>query len=107
MYVSADMMQHRALLIGSMIIALYIYLGGVLDEKKVGRALSRTGEIFSGVEKRISGFHEPERNQNSTFLHPRRGSPAKTPLNAPKNTSFWVFSNASPIFQNARTPKML
>jgi hypothetical protein len=31
--------------------------GGVLDVKKVGRALSRTGEIFSVVERRISGFH--------------------------------------------------
>jgi hypothetical protein len=29
--------------------------GGVLDVKKMGRALSRTGELFSGVEKWISG----------------------------------------------------
>jgi hypothetical protein len=32
-------------------------VGGVLDVKKVGRALSRVGEFFSGVEKWISGFH--------------------------------------------------
>ena len=37
---------------------IYIYiLGGVLDVKKVGRALSRAGGLFSGVEKWISGFH--------------------------------------------------
>jgi hypothetical protein len=34
-----------------------LVLGGVLDVKKVGRALSRTGELLSGVEKWISGFH--------------------------------------------------
>jgi hypothetical protein len=32
----------------------------------------------------------------------RRGSPAKTPLNAPKNTSLWVLSGIPPKFQNAR-----
>ena len=31
-------------------------VGGVLGVKKVGRALSRTGELFSGVEKWIPGF---------------------------------------------------
>jgi hypothetical protein len=65
--------------------------GGVLDVKKVGRALS------PGTK----------RNRKSTFLHPRprRGSPAKNPLSAPKNTSLWVFSGISPKFQNARAPK--
>jgi hypothetical protein len=32
---------------------------GVLDVKKVGRALFWTGELFSGVEKRVSVFHYP------------------------------------------------
>jgi hypothetical protein len=49
----------------------------------VDRALSRTGELFSGVEKWIYGFHYPERNRKSAFLYPRRGPPAKNPLNAP------------------------
>jgi hypothetical protein len=37
----------------------WYYIGGVLDvkRKKVGRALSRTGELFSGVENWVSGFH--------------------------------------------------
>jgi hypothetical protein len=35
----------------------FLAIGGVLDVKKVGRALSRTGELLSGVEKWISGFH--------------------------------------------------
>jgi hypothetical protein len=34
-----------------------VVLGGVLDVKKVGRAPPRTGGLFSGVEKWISGFH--------------------------------------------------
>jgi hypothetical protein len=37
------------------------------------------GGLFSGVEKWISGL-----------LHPRRGSPAKEPLNTPKNSSFFI-----------------
>ena len=36
---------------------VYLALGGVLGVKKVGRALSRTEELFSGVENWISGFH--------------------------------------------------
>jgi hypothetical protein len=35
----------------------WLLTGGVLDVKKVGRALSQTGELPSGVEKWISGFH--------------------------------------------------
>jgi hypothetical protein len=31
--------------------------GGVLDIKKMGMALLRTGELFSGVEKWVSGSH--------------------------------------------------
>jgi hypothetical protein len=30
---------------------MILQVGGVLDVKKVGRALSQTGELFSGVEK--------------------------------------------------------
>jgi hypothetical protein len=37
--------------------AVMVMAGGVLDVNKVGRALSRTGELFSGVEKWISGSH--------------------------------------------------
>jgi hypothetical protein len=46
-------------------------MGGVLDVKKVGRALPRTGELFSGVgvEKWISGFHycSPKETENPLF----------------------------------------
>jgi hypothetical protein len=34
-----------------------LIVGGVLDVKKAGRALSRTGELFSGVENLISSLH--------------------------------------------------
>ena len=75
-------------------------LGGVLDVKKMGRALSlsRTGELFPGVEKWVSGFHYSRSKETGTPLfYTRDGTlrlfyTAKKPIiiNAPqKYVVFW------------------
>jgi hypothetical protein len=48
--------------------------GGILGVKPVGRGLSRIGEIFSGVEKWISGLHYPERKTGNPLFYIRGGA---------------------------------
>jgi hypothetical protein len=86
----------------------------MFQRKKVGRALSQTGEIFSGVGKWVPGSHQPERNRRSAFLFsaPEAGLSGQNPImiNEPKIRRFgcFVFSGinkAVPVFpQNFKIP---
>jgi hypothetical protein len=73
-----------------------LLLGGALDVKKAGRELSRTGGLFSGIKNGFLASTSPKETGNPLFYTRGGALRPKKRLNAPKNTSFWVYSGISP-----------